>query len=136
MPRLSPERQRTLCLLLLAASTLTLWVPVIDRIGLNPDESQYEATASYLVGQEVSAFLPNGAPAIFLLFKGLTLIAGPYPTTAARIVAMLAAFAIAWMLLRVVGRETNTWCGLLAGLLFLHYAPAFEGYAVNRAWGV
>ena len=120
--------------MLLVVLSLTLWFPVLGQVSLNPDESQYEATASYLVATGSSAFLPNGAPGMFGLFKIATRIVGPYPIFAMRVVVMGIALLIAAMLFRIVYRETNRWCGLISGLVFLHAVAPFEGFAVNREW--
>ena len=71
MPRPTSLQQDLFCILLLAVLSLTLWLPVLGAVSLNPDESQYEATASFLVTSGTSAFLPNGAPGMFGLFMPL-----------------------------------------------------------------
>ncbi|NIM00199.1 MAG: hypothetical protein GTN89_04760 [Acidobacteria bacterium] len=119
---------------MLAVSALLLWIPVLGAVTLNPDESQYEATASYLVATETSAFLPNGAPAVFGLFKLMTWLVGPYPIFAMRVLVMAIAFASALVLFGMVRRVADRWSGLVAGLVFLHYAPRLEGFVVNREW--
>ena len=134
MPRPTPLEQDLFCVLLLAILSLTLWLPVLDQVSLNPDESQYEATASYLLASETSAFLPSGAPGMFGLFKLASWVFGPYPIFFMRVLAMTIAFAIAVMLFRVVRIEANRWCGLISGLVFLHAVTPFEGFAVNREW--
>jgi hypothetical protein len=134
MPRPTSFQQDLFCIFLLAVLSLTLWLPVLDAVSLNPDESQYEATASYLVATGTPAFLPNGAPGMFGLFKLATWLAGPYPIFVMRGLVMAIAFGIATMLFRIVYRETNRWCGLLSGLVFLHGVVPFEGFTVNREW--
>ncbi|MCH7780453.1 MAG: hypothetical protein IH848_06365 [Acidobacteria bacterium] len=62
MSRPTSLQQDLFCVLLLAVFSLTLWLPVLDEVSLNPDESQYEATASYLVASNTSAFLHGVAP--------------------------------------------------------------------------
>lgn len=113
---------------------MALWIPSLDAVSLNPDESQYEATASYLVAHGHSAFLPDGAPGIFLLFKAMTWITGAYPMFGMRVLVQLAALAIALLLYRDIGRATHRLCGLLSGMLFLHLVTRFGGFVVNREW--
>jgi hypothetical protein len=134
MSRLTPLQQDLFCALLLAILSLALWLPVLGQVSLNPDESQYEATASYLLASGTSAFLPNGAPGMIGLFKLASWLVGPYPIFFMRVLAMMTAFAIGAMLFRVVRIEANRWCGLISGLIFLHAVAPFEGFAVNREW--
>ncbi len=130
----SPARRDLLCALILAALGLFLRVGSLDRVSLNPDESQYEATASYLVATGASPFLPYGTPGTFVLFKLMTVLFGPYPMYETRLLFLVVAVGMALLLFRLVGRETNRACGLVSGLVFLHYAMAYEGLTVNREW--
>jgi hypothetical protein len=130
----SHTRQDLVCAALIALACAMLWAPALDTVSLNPDESQYEATASYLAAQDRSAFLPNGAPGTFLLFKTMTRLAGPYPIGAMRTLTMLVALSIAWLLYVTVARASHRAAGLLSALVFLHLATRFEGFAVNREW--
>lgn len=134
MSRPTSLQQDLFCILLLAVFSLTLWLSVLDEVSLNPDERQYEATASYLVASNTSAFLPNGAPGMFGLFKLATLLADPYPIFIMRVLTMASAFTIAMLLFQIVRSAANRWCGLISGLVFLHGVAPFEGFAVNREW--
>ena len=68
-----PAHRDLLCVSLLILACLLLRLPSLDRITLNPDESQYEATASYLVATGTpAATLPYGIPAAYGVFKLLT----------------------------------------------------------------
>jgi 4-amino-4-deoxy-L-arabinose transferase-like glycosyltransferase len=131
---LTEQQREILCVALLAAACIALWTPALHAISLNPDESQYEATASYLVATDTSAFLPNGAPGTFGLFKIATWLFGAYPIFEMRLLVHLIAFAIAWMLYRAVSSATTRFAGLLSGLVYLHLLIRFEGLAVNREW--
>jgi hypothetical protein len=130
----SPAFQDAVCAALIALACATLWLPALDAVSLNPDESQYEATASYLAAQGQSAFLPNGAPGTFLLFKAMTLLAGPYPIVAMRTLTLLVALTLAWLLFITVSGASHRMAGLLSALVFLHLVTRFEGFAVNREW--
>ena len=67
------DRRDVLCILALTAVCLLLRLPALDRIALNPDESQYEATAAYLVATGTSAFeLPHTSGGTFALYKALS----------------------------------------------------------------
>jgi 4-amino-4-deoxy-L-arabinose transferase-like glycosyltransferase len=114
---------------------MLLRVPSLDRVSLNPDESQYEATASYLVATGKSALAPTlGAPGTFLLFTVAHRLFGPYPIFEVRLLVQVLCLGLAWVLFWIVRREANRWCGLAAGLVFLHYGMRFEGLTVNREW--
>ena len=122
-------------MLVLAVACMLLRVPSLDRATLNPDESQYEATASYLVATGTSSFsLPYGAPGTFTVFKLMTWLFGPYPMFEVRLLVQLICLAMALMLYDLVRRETNRWCGLVSGLVFLHFTMLYEGLTVNREW--
>jgi 4-amino-4-deoxy-L-arabinose transferase-like glycosyltransferase len=130
-----PFHRDLLCVLVLAVACMLLRVPSLDRATLNPDESQYEATASYLVATGTSSFsLPYGAPGTFTVFKLMTWLFGPYPMFEVRLLVQLICLAIALMLYDLVRRETNRWCGLVSGLVFLHFTMLYEGLTVNREW--
>lgn len=128
-------RADLLCVLILIAACLLLRVPSLDRVALNPDESQYEATASYLAATDSSAFLPYyGAPGTFGLYKLMTRLFGQYPSFEVRVLVLLLCLFVTLLLYVLVRRETNPWCGLAAGLIFLHYTMPYEGLTVNREW--
>ena len=128
------SRQHYLAITLLLLSGIALWTPSWHAISLNPDESQYEATASYLVATETSAFLPNGAPGTFGLFKIMTWLFGAYPTLQMRVLITLLAIGIAYLLFRAVTQAAGWGAGLFSSLVYLHLLMRFEGLAVNREW--
>ena len=137
----SPRRRRRIdplelgAVVLLVVAVLTLHLPALDRVGLNPDESQYEATAAYLVASGTSAFaLPYGVPGTFTLYKTVARVFGPYSMLQVRVLVMLIVMATSWMLYRIVAGETARLPGLLAGLLFVHHSVFFEGWSANREW--
>jgi hypothetical protein len=130
----SPVRH-ALCILLLALFCLIVRVPSLDRIALNPDESQYEATASYLLATGASPYsYPYGTVTTFALYKSMAALFGPYCMFEIRVLVLLAVMAMAVMLYFLVGRATSCWCGLLSGSVFLHYNLFFEGLSANREW--
>ena len=51
-----PRRADVVCLLILVSCCLLLRIPALNVVVLNPDESQYAATASYLAEEGISAF--------------------------------------------------------------------------------
>lgn len=127
--------RHALCILLLALFCLIVRVPSLDRIALNPDESQYEATASYLLATGASSYsLPYGTVTTFAMYKTMAAIFGPYCMFEVRVLVMLVVLAMAVMLYFLVGRATSWWCGLLGGIVFLHYNLSFEGLSANREW--
>ena len=71
------DAQDLACLGLIAVACLALRLPALDRIALNPDESQYEATASYLVATGRSAFsLTYGVPATMAVYRAAASLFG------------------------------------------------------------
>ena len=133
--RSRPTRADLLCLALLGLVCLILRVPSLDRIALNPDESQYTSSAAYLAANGASAYaFPYGEPWTMTLYKGLTLLFGPYPMFEARILVLLIALGTSWILYDWVQRVAGRAWGLVAGLLFLHVNQAFEGWSANREW--
>ena len=44
-------RQDVFCVALLAVACMLVWIPALGIVTLNPDESEYEATASYRLVQ-------------------------------------------------------------------------------------
>ncbi len=132
---MSSTLRHALCILLLALFCLIVRVPSLDRIALNPDESQYEATASYLLATGASPYsYPYGTVTTFALYKTMAAIFGPYCMFEVRVLVMLIVLAMAVMLYSLVSRAASCWCGLLSGLVFLHYNLFFEGLSANREW--
>jgi len=132
--RLSPTFLDVLALAAIALSCLALRVPSLDRVCLNPDESQYQATASYLVATDTPPFLPWGEPGSFGLFSGMTWVFGDYPIFELRVLVQLVCLGMAILLYRLVAAGTNRWCGLMAGLVLVHHTIRYEGLTVNRDW--
>jgi hypothetical protein len=123
-----------LALAAIALTCLALRLPSLDRLVLNPDESQYEATASYLVATGTPPFLPWGEPGSFGLFALMTRLFGDYPIFELRVLVQLVCLGMAFLLYRTIARETNRWAGLAAALVLVHYSMDYEGLSVNRDW--
>ena len=71
------DRWDALCILALTVLCLLLRLPGLGRLALNPDESQYEATAAYLLASGASAFeLPHTSGGSFALWKLVSWIFG------------------------------------------------------------
>jgi 4-amino-4-deoxy-L-arabinose transferase-like glycosyltransferase len=51
-----------------------------------------------------------------------------------RLLVLLICLGMALLLYLLVGRETDPWSGLLAGLILLHWQIFFEGHSANREW--
>lgn len=132
--RFSPRVLDLACVAAIAAACAALWGPAIGIVSLNPDESQYEATASYLVATDTTPFIPYGAPGVFGVWALATRLFGPYPIHWMRGALLLGSLAIALSLFAAVRREAGRWGGLLAALVFAHYVLSFEGLTVNREW--
>jgi len=124
-----------LCILVLVLLGVAARVESLDRVNLNPDEAHYEATASYLVATGLSPFaLPHTSGGTFLLFKTMARLFGPYPMFETRVLVLLVSLAMALMLYVMVRTEAGPWCGLSAGIVFVHFNLFFEGLTVNREW--
>ena len=122
-------------LLLITLCCLALRLPTLDRIALNPDESQYEATASYLLATEGSAFsLTYGVPATIGLYKSVGRWFGPYSMPPVRLLVLLVCLSMAWLLYAWVRAEGSRLGGLAAALVFVYLAIPFEGHSANREW--
>jgi Dolichyl-phosphate-mannose-protein mannosyltransferase len=132
--RVSPAWLDALALAAIALTCLALRLPSLDRVVLNPDESQYEATASYLVATGTAPFLPWGEPGSFGLFALMTRLFGNYPIFELRVLVQLVCLGMAFVLYRTIARETSRWAGLAAGLVLVHYSMDYEGLSVNRDW--
>jgi hypothetical protein len=127
--------RHALCILILAVACLIVRLPSLDRIALNPDESQYEATASYLLATGASPYsFPYGTVTTFALYKTMAALFGPYCMLEVRLLVLLVCLAMAVMLYFLVSRAASPWSGLLSGLVFLHYNLFFEGLSANREW--
>ena len=114
---------------------MLLRAPSLDRVSLNPDESQYEATASYFLATGKSPLsYALGEPGAFALYTIVGRVFGPYAMFQFRLIVQLVCLGLAWTLYWIVRRETDRWCGLAAGLVFLHYGMYYEGLTVNREW--
>jgi 4-amino-4-deoxy-L-arabinose transferase-like glycosyltransferase len=139
-PRTSSEETRpnwkdVLAIAVLALACLLSRVPSLDRIALNPDESQYEASASYLAATGSSAFaFPYGTPGTVTLYKLIATVFGPYSMFEVRLLVLLICLTMAMLLYELVQRESNRWWGLASGLLFVYFNPSFEGWTANREW--
>lgn len=122
-------------LLILVVVCLALRLPVVDRVALNPDESQYEATASYLLATDTSAFsLTYGVPGTIALYRAVGTICGPYSMWAMRVLVTCVCVLMA-ILLYLVGRGAGSSpAGFLAALVFVHHNAGFEGLSANREW--
>ncbi|MCP3978243.1 MAG: hypothetical protein GY716_02770 [bacterium] len=135
--RVTTESRRTdlACLVVLLLAGILLRVPALDRIAINPDESQYEAIASYLVGTGQSAFaVPHASGGTYALFKLFALTFGPYSTFEMRVFVALLSLLVALGTYALVRRIASPWAALAAGLVFLHYNLYNEGLAINREW--
>jgi len=122
-------------LLILVVACLALRLPGVDRVALNPDESQYEATASYLLATETSAFsLTYGVPGTIALYRAVGSVFGPYSMWAVRVLVICVCAMMA-ALLYLAGRAAGSrFAGFLAALVFVHHNVGFEGLSANREW--
>jgi len=133
---LTPSRRAdAVCLLILVGSVLFLRVPSLERVALNPDESQYAATASYLIEERLSSFaLPHIGGGGVWVYRLVAEAFGPYAMLPVRVLVMLVCLAVTLLLYFVVRAATSSWAGLLSALVFAHYNLAFEGLSANREW--
>lgn len=123
------------CVAILALSCVLLRAGTLRHATLNPDESQYQATASYLAGTGQSPLAYDlGSPATYWLFTFVHRAFGPYAIVPVRLLVLGICLALALMLFELVRRETNRVCGLAAGMAFLHYSMLSEGLTVNSEW--
>jgi len=123
------------CVLVLVLAGVAARVESLDRVNLNPDEAQYEATASYLVGKDLSPFaLSNTSGGTMLVYMSLARLFGPYPMFETRLLVLLVSLAMALALYAMVRAEAGPWCGLASGLVFVHFNLFFEGLTANREW--
>jgi len=132
-----PRRADAVCLLILVACCLLLRIPALDVVVLNPDESQYAATASYLAEEGISAFaLPHIGGAGVFVYRLAAEAFGPYAVLPVRVLVMLICLVVSVLLYCVVRAVAGPWGGLASGLVFVHYNLAFEGLSANREWFV
>jgi 4-amino-4-deoxy-L-arabinose transferase-like glycosyltransferase len=121
-----------------AILVLACWatrMPTMDRVALNPDESQYEATAAYLLAEKLSAFsIPHTSPGTYSFYKAVAWVFGPYSMFEVRIVVLLMVIGIALLIYRMVREATSPWSGLAAGLVVALWSLYFEGLTANREW--
>ncbi|HXV77350.1 MAG TPA: glycosyltransferase family 39 protein [Candidatus Polarisedimenticolaceae bacterium] len=126
--------ERTAIAILVLAGWLTR-LPALRAVALNPDESQYEATAAYLLASGASAFsMPHTSPATYTFYKLMARLFGPYPMFEVRIAVMLLVIATALWVYRAVCRGDGPWSGLAAGLIVVVWSVYFEGLTANREW--
>jgi len=113
-------------------------VPSLDRVSLDPAESQYEATASYLVATGASPFsYALGTPGTFALFTLATRVFGPYSMFEIRLLVQLMALGLAYD-----SDEGRAWAASITALMTGEaYATSartamrmgpFAGYTENR----
>ena len=103
------------CVALLALACLCVRLPALDEIALNPDESQYEGSASYLVATGTSAFeYPYGSVYTVAVYKLVASIFGPYSMLQVRVLVLLTCLGITVLLYGLVRSQTNRWCGLMS----------------------
>jgi 4-amino-4-deoxy-L-arabinose transferase-like glycosyltransferase len=124
-----------LCIAALVLLSVTARMESLDRVNLNPDEAQYEATASYMVGMGLSPFgLSNTSGGTAIVWISMARLFGPYSMFEVRVLVLLVSLAMALLLYFMVRMETTEWCGLASGLVFVHFNLFFEGLTVNREW--
>jgi hypothetical protein len=124
-----------LCLLVLVVASLMVRVGSLDRIALNPDESQYEATASYMLSTGMSSFeIPHTSGGTYGLYKLMGALFGPYSMYEMRVLVLLVVLFMTVLLYVMVRGESSPWCGLATGLIFVHYNLYYEGLTANREW--
>ncbi|MDH3629365.1 MAG: hypothetical protein OES25_17150 [Acidobacteriota bacterium] len=119
----------------LALACLAIRAPTLDRIALNPDESQYEATAAYLLSTGQSGFaLPHASAGTFTLYKGIAWLFGSYSMQQVRLLVLLVVIGLTGLLFRIVRREAGLLAGFIAAALFVVGNLPFEGHSANREW--
>jgi len=119
----------------LALAGFVLRAPALHAVALNPDESQYEATASYLLATGRSAFgLPSGVPGTLALYKLVGLLAGPYAVWPMRVLVAGLALLVAGLIFLALRRAGGLAGALLGGAVFLYQNLLFEGHSANREW--
>lgn len=110
-------------------------LPSMDRVALNPDESQYEATAAYLLAEDLSAFsIPHTSPGTYSFYKAVAWIFGPYSMFEVRLAVLLMVVGISLLIYRMVREASSPVCGLAAGLVVALWSLYFEGLTANREW--
>lgn len=125
----------TVAVLILVLACWATRMPTMHRVALNPDESQYEATAAYLIAEDLSAFsIPHTSPGTYSFYKAVAWIFGPYSMFEVRLVVLLMVVGIALLIYRMVRDASSAWCGLAAGLVVALWSLYFEGLTANREW--
>jgi len=110
-------------------------LPAMDRVALNPDESQYEATEAYLLAEDLSAFsIPHTSPGTYSFYKIVAWIFGPYSMFEVRLIVLLMVVGIALLIYRMVRERSSPISGLAAGLIVVFWSLYFEGLTANREW--
>jgi len=122
-----------LLLIALAIGTRIGW---LDVVSLDPDESQYEAQASYLIAthQTAPAAIPFGPVYATEVYRWLAVWFGPYPTVATRTFILLLTLAMAGMIYRLVHRYGDRLSALLAAAFWISLSVYFQGRTANREW--
>ena len=69
-----------------------------------------------------------------LLYSSMARLFGPYSMFEMRVLVLLVSLAMALLLYFMVRTESTPWCGLAAGLVFVHFNLFFEGLTTNREW--
>ena len=121
-PIRDPAFRDAFCVLLLCLACLILRLPGLDRIALNPDESQYEAIASYYLATSTSAF--EDYPALtgtLIVYKTASALFGPYPVYPMRVLVLVICLLMALMLYFMIRTAGSRIAGLIGGFVFLYY---------------
>jgi len=131
------DRRDFAALLLLVVLCIVLRAPALERIALNPDESQYEATASYLASTGTSGFAAqHGVPATFAVYAQAARWFGSYAVFPIRLLILSICFATTALLFLALRTDCGRPIALLSAAVFLHHNLAFEGLSANREWFV
>jgi 4-amino-4-deoxy-L-arabinose transferase-like glycosyltransferase len=110
-------------------------LPSLTRVALNPDESQYESTAAYMLASDLSAFeILHTSAGTYTFYKIFGRLFEPYAMLEVRIAIMLLIIGTALLIYRVVRVEGGPWSGLAAGLVVVLWSVYFEGLTANREW--
>ena len=134
-PTVTWNRRDWIAIGFLAAACLALRIGWLHHPVMNPDESQYEAHASYLVATSQSTFATPIAPVHANgLFKLFAQAWGPYEMFPIRMVVAGICLAMAFSMFIAVRGVLSRWYGFVSGLLFVGYNTYFEGLSANREW--
>ncbi len=125
----------TVAIVAIAVVAAAIRIPWLGAVALNPDESQYESHAAYLIDAGTSAFsTPIGPVYTIAVYQVLAFFFGPYCMPAVRILVLVASVAVAGLLYTILSRESGRVWGLLAALVFSAFNIYFEGLSANREW--